>query len=222
MKRCRQPLAVSRRANWLVGFVLKLRNRQCFHNAASSQPDSPAWIAEVHPTPREFELFHPRTLTQAPKSVLCTFPRRVISALLRRYPPQFAVRCRGVSKNNFLGLLRSHFVSGQMPLVGLVPIKISSCSFIYAPKYRPRDGLLSRSVNCIYSVCCFLPCQDTPRLIESSSAPSIRVCQPGPVALKCSITSGEKRSETSFFVGAFCGPRLPRRTILPLRVRSAW
>ena len=53
------------------------------------------------------------------------------------------------------------------------------------------------------------------RLIDSNSAPSMRVCQPGPVALKCSITSGDSRSETSFLVGAFCGPRLPRRTTLP-------
>ena len=49
----------------------------------------------------------------------------------------------------------------------------------------------------------------------------MRVCQPGPVELKWSITSGERRRETSFLVGAFCGPRLPRRTTLPLRMRSA-
>src|ERR1035438_9788456 len=60
------------------------------------------------------------------------------------------------------------------------------------------------------------------RLIALSNVVSIRVCQPGPVALKWSITSGERRRDTSFLVGVFCGPRLPLRTTLPLRTRSAW
>jgi hypothetical protein len=60
------------------------------------------------------------------------------------------------------------------------------------------------------------------RLIDSIKVESIRVCQPRPVALKWSITSGESRSETSVFVGAFRGPRLPLRTTLPPRIRSAW
>ncbi|MGA9063106.1 MAG: hypothetical protein WB341_15765 [Terracidiphilus sp.] len=51
-------------------------------------------------------------------------------------------------------------------------------------------------------------------LIASRNAPSIRVCQPRPVDLKWSITSGDRRKEISFFVGTFCGPRLPRRTVL--------
>src|SRR6266478_1182405 len=43
---------------------------------------------------------------------------------------------------------------------------------------------------------------------------SIRDCQPAPVDLKCSITSGLRRSDTSFFVGDLFGPR-------PLRIDAA-
>lgn len=58
-------------------------------------------------------------------------------------------------------------------------------------------------------------------LIDSRKVLSMRVCQPRPVDLKWSITSGDKRSETNFLVGAFCGPRVLRRTTLPLRMREA-
>src|SRR6185437_15764261 len=43
---------------------------------------------------------------------------------------------------------------------------------------------------------------------------SILDCQPSPVALKCLITSGLSRSDTSFFVGALFGPR-------PFRIEAA-
>jgi hypothetical protein len=42
------------------------------------------------------------------------------------------------------------------------------------------------------------------------SARLIRLCQPLPVRRKRASTSRSRRSETSFLVGAFCGPR-PRR-----------
>lgn len=42
---------------------------------------------------------------------------------------------------------------------------------------------------------------------QSLRAASIRDCQPGPPDLKCSITSGERRSVVLTFFGAFCGPR---------------
>src|SRR5438128_1026142 len=43
------------------------------------------------------------------------------------------------------------------------------------------------------------------------SVSSMRDCQPAPAALKCLMTSRESRRDTSFFVGARCGPRWPRR-----------
>src|ERR1700722_13455128 len=43
---------------------------------------------------------------------------------------------------------------------------------------------------------------------------SIRDCQPGPVDLKYSITSGLRRNDTGFFVGDLFGPR-------PFRIEAA-
>ena len=48
---------------------------------------------------------------------------------------------------------------------------------------------------------------------QSRGARSMRACQPGPVAWKASSTSGDQRTVTDSFVGAFCGPR-PRRFML--------
>jgi hypothetical protein len=45
------------------------------------------------------------------------------------------------------------------------------------------------------------------RLTTLRKVSSILDCQPSPVALKWSITSGLRRSDTSFFVGALLGPR---------------
>ena len=42
---------------------------------------------------------------------------------------------------------------------------------------------------------------------QSFKAPSMRVCQPDPVALKALITSGDKRMVVICLVGVFCGPR---------------
>ena len=50
----------------------------------------------------------------------------------------------------------------------------------------------------------------------SRSASFIRVCQPSPVALKYSTTSGLYRTVTGTLVGFFCGPRWPGRRTLPL------
>jgi len=49
--------------------------------------------------------------------------------------------------------------------------------------------------------------QDAFRLTILRKVSSILDCHPSPVALKCSITSRLKRSDTSFFVGALFGPR---------------
>src|ERR1700722_18926253 len=56
--------------------------------------------------------------------------------------------------------------------------------------------------------------QDAFRLTTLRKVSSILDCQPSPVALKCSITSGLRRSDTSFFVGALFGPR-------PFRIEAA-
>ena len=48
---------------------------------------------------------------------------------------------------------------------------------------------------------------DALRFTALRKVSSIRDCQPGPVDLKCSSTSGLRRRETSFFVGALFGPR---------------
>src|SRR5262245_14125924 len=45
------------------------------------------------------------------------------------------------------------------------------------------------------------------RLTALRKVSSIRDCQPLPVDLKCAITSGLRRNETSFFVGALFRPR---------------
>src|SRR5260364_418728 len=50
-------------------------------------------------------------------------------------------------------------------------------------------------------------------LSQSAKAALMRVCQPGPEALKVSNTSKSKRTETSFLVGAFCAPRCPRNRL---------
>src|SRR5260364_342023 len=50
-------------------------------------------------------------------------------------------------------------------------------------------------------------------LSQSDKAALMRVCQPGPEALKVSNTSKSKRTETSFLVGAFCAPRCPRNRL---------
>jgi hypothetical protein len=47
------------------------------------------------------------------------------------------------------------------------------------------------------------------RLIDSNSAPSIRLCQPRSEALKWSITSGDSRSDANFFAGVFADPAFP-------------
>ena len=44
-------------------------------------------------------------------------------------------------------------------------------------------------------------------LSQSFSAASMRVCQPAPVALKVSTTSGDSRMVVDTLVAAFCGPR---------------
>lgn len=50
------------------------------------------------------------------------------------------------------------------------------------------------------------------------SASSIRDCHPGPVALKCRTTSGDRRSESGTLVGALRGPRSPgRRSFAPFQ-----
>src|SRR5258708_31542916 len=56
--------------------------------------------------------------------------------------------------------------------------------------------------------------QDAFRLTTLRKVSSILDCQPSPVALKCSITSGLRRSDTSLFVGALFGPR-------PFRIEAA-
>jgi hypothetical protein len=56
--------------------------------------------------------------------------------------------------------------------------------------------------------------------IAFASVSSIRACRPGPADLKWSITSADNRRDTSLFVGAFCGPRLPRRIEFILHPRS--
>jgi hypothetical protein len=48
---------------------------------------------------------------------------------------------------------------------------------------------------------------DALRLTALRKVSSIRDCQPGPVDLKCEITSWLRRKETSFFVGDLLGPR---------------
>ena len=55
---------------------------------------------------------------------------------------------------------------------------------------------------------------DTLRFTALRRVSSIRDCQPAPVDLKCSITSGLRRSDTSFFVGDLFGPR-------PFRIEAA-
>src|SRR5215831_2862606 len=53
----------------------------------------------------------------------------------------------------------------------------------------------------------------------SRSAALIRDCQPGPVARKCSMTSGSRRSETSFFAASDLGrprPLAGRITVSPI------
>src|SRR6202034_2384214 len=56
--------------------------------------------------------------------------------------------------------------------------------------------------------------QDTLRLTTLRKVSSILDCQPSPVALKCSSTSGLRRRDTSFLVGALLGPR-------PFRIEAA-
>ena len=56
--------------------------------------------------------------------------------------------------------------------------------------------------------------QDALRFTALRKVSSIRDCQPDPVDLKCSITSGLRRSDTSFFVGDLFGPR-------PFRIEAA-
>jgi hypothetical protein len=46
------------------------------------------------------------------------------------------------------------------------------------------------------------------------STSSIRVCHPGPVALKYSRTAGERRRDTSCLVADFCLPRCPGRRMI--------
>ena len=55
----------------------------------------------------------------------------------------------------------------------------------------------------------------------SRSASFMRVCQPSPVALKYSTTSGLYRTVTGTLVGRFCGPRWPGRRTLPLAQNAA-
>src|ERR1700733_5862205 len=56
--------------------------------------------------------------------------------------------------------------------------------------------------------------QEALRFTALRKVSSIRDCQPAPVDLKCSITSGLRRNDTSFFVGDLFGPR-------PFRIEAA-
>ena len=49
---------------------------------------------------------------------------------------------------------------------------------------------------------------------QSAGAALMRVCQPGTVALKAAITSGDRRMVVACLVGAFCAPRTPARRFI--------
>jgi hypothetical protein len=63
------------------------------------------------------------------------------------------------------------------------------------------------AARCLLTYCC--------------KASFMRVCQPSPVDLKYSTTSGLYRTVTATFVGSFCGPRWPGRRILALAQYSS-
>lgn len=65
------------------------------------------------------------------------------------------------------------------------------------------------------------PRKNHPRFpIASRSAALIRLCQPWPVALKCSTTSWSSRRVTWSLVGFFCGPRWPGLRLGSIETRS--